>query len=92
MIAAAGAVHADVVGCAFEFARRAETGPACGYHWGAFEAVVRRANAQYPLGDGVVVPRRRTREPGILGLAVRGRVATRDHLRIKHKVRSDALR
>jgi hypothetical protein len=46
------------------------------------KAVERGADAENPLHDGVVVPRRRAGEPGVLGLAEGGRILAGDHLRV----------
>ena len=81
-IARALALDGDVVGDAAKFARGGEAWPRFGNHRGNLQAVVSDADAQNPLRDGVVIPRRGAGEPGVLGFAVGGRVLAGDHLRI----------
>ena len=72
--------HLDVVGRAPEPPRRPEPGPGAGDHGLHPQAVVLGADAQDPLADRHHVPGRRPGQPRVLGLAVGGRVAPRDHL------------
>src|SRR6266498_2454304 len=65
-----------------KLARRFESTPTLRHHGRNLQAVVRSTNAENPLRDCEIVPGGGPGQPGVLRFAVRGSVATSNHLRI----------
>ncbi len=82
LVALTLALDLDFIGHATILARCLEAFPRGRNHRRNLESVERGVNAKDLLNDGVVVPRRGSRQPGVLCFAVRGSVLAGDHLRI----------
>jgi len=67
LVAFSGALHFDLIRHPAEFAAGLEAAPAFRNNRRDLQPLVRRADAQNPLRDGVVVPGGRAGQPGVLG-------------------------